>query len=158
MSAQRLLIGYDGSADARNAIEAAARAIDTGTALVITVWQVIAPAEAVSPLAAGVPPPAVDPSTSERVALSKAREGADLARAAGFASQFGIRTGSGAGEIAEALLDAADTWNADLVVVGRRDMSRLREIVIGSVSDAVVRGAARPVLVVPAGISEACSS
>ncbi len=94
--------------DARNAIAAAARTIDAGTALVVTVWHVIAPAEAVSPLGAGVPPPAVDPSTSERFALSKAREGADLASAAGFASEFGIQTGSGIGGIAEALLDAAD--------------------------------------------------
>ncbi len=148
MSAQRLLIGYDGSTDARHAIAAAARTIDTGTALVITVWDVIAPAEAISPFGAGVPP-AADPATAERLALSKAREGAGLASAGGFASEFGVRAGSGIGGIAEALLDAADGWDADLIVVGRRDMSRLRELVLGSVSDAVVRDAVRPVLVVP---------
>jgi nucleotide-binding universal stress UspA family protein len=36
-------------------------------------------------------------------------------------------------------------------VVGRRDVSRLHELVLGSVSDVVVRHSKRPVLVVPEG-------
>jgi hypothetical protein len=44
----------------------------------------------------------------------------------------------------------AEQRDADLVVVGRRGMSRIAAVVLGSVSDAAVRDGRRAVLVVPA--------
>lgn len=151
MSVEKLVFGYDGSDDARHAVSVGARMLGARSALVITVWDLLLPGAATAPPAGGsalrVEPDQRDP---ERVALHTARAGADLARDAGLAPEFDARQGSGVTGIARALLDAADSWNADIVVVGRRDMSRLREVVLGSVSDAVVRDAVRPVLVVPA--------
>ena len=46
-------------------------------------------------------------------------------------------------------VDLAEERDATLVVVGRRGHSRLREVVLGSVSNAAVHDGRRPVLVVP---------
>lgn len=151
---RRLLIGYDGSAEARDAIKTAADVCENGTAVVVNVWDVLSPASIAAPeLAAAAQPPreVVSASAGERAAIRCARDGADLAHEAGLASEFAACHGSGVEGIATALVDAADRWNADLIVVGRRDKSRIREFVLGSVSHAVVRAANRPVLVVPAG-------
>jgi nucleotide-binding universal stress UspA family protein len=99
--AGRVVIGYDGSDDARRAVE----------------------------VAAGV--------------LGRVRE-------AGLAAEADVRRGDSAGDIGAALLDAAEQHDADLVVVGRRGISRIQAVVLGSVSDAAVRDGRRPVLVVPA--------
>ena len=151
MTPQRLLIGYDGSDDAGRAIAVAADALHCGPALILTIWDALRPAEAAMPLG-GVPHAAggqVPISQLEREALATAREGADLARDAGLNPEFDIRDGSGVHGIADGLVDAADSWGADVIVIGRRDMSRLREIVLGSVSDIVLRDSPIPVLAVP---------
>jgi nucleotide-binding universal stress UspA family protein len=150
----RLVIGYDGSRDADHAIAVAGHICETGTALVVSVWDVLEPAATADPVPSGAPlaPRATEVSLrqAERTAIGRARDGAEVAREAGFAPEFDARQGSGASGIAQALVDAADRWEADLIVVGRRDMSRIRELVLGSVSNAVVHAADRPVLVVPA--------
>ena len=149
MGVYRIVIGYDGSDDARHAIEVAALATAPAHALVVTVWDVVPSVVTAAPLTGGVAAGQAV-SAAERVALRKAREGADLARDTGLAPEFAAPAGSGVPGIADALVAAAEGWRADLIVVGRRDMSRLRELVLGSVSDAVVRASPRPVLVVPA--------
>jgi nucleotide-binding universal stress UspA family protein len=50
---------------------------------------------------------------------------------------------------ARALIDEAESHNAELLVVGTRGLSGLREAVLGSVSHACCRHARCPVLVVP---------
>lgn len=153
MIPQRLLIGYDGSAEACRAIAVAADVCENGTAVVVNVWNVLSPDAIATPDLAGVLSATGEDRSApavERAAIRRAREGAELAREAGFAPEFAACRGSGVEGIATALVEAADRWHADLIVVGRRDMSRVREIVLGSVSHAVVRTANRPVLVVPA--------
>jgi nucleotide-binding universal stress UspA family protein len=49
------------------------------------------------------------------------------------------------------LCDVAESRDATLVVVGRRGLSRLKEVVLGSVSNAALHDGRRPVLVVPKG-------
>jgi nucleotide-binding universal stress UspA family protein len=51
------------------------------------------------------------------------------------------------GEIAETLLDLAESRHADLVAVGRRGISRLREVLLGSVSSRLLDLSPCPVLV-----------
>lgn len=53
--------------------------------------------------------------------------------------------------VAEALLDAAGTMAADLIVVGTHGAGGVERLILGSVADKVIRGAGRPVLVVPVG-------
>lgn len=52
-------------------------------------------------------------------------------------------------EIATVLCGLAEDRGASLVVVGRRGQSHLKEVVLGSVSNAAVHDGRGPVLVVP---------
>jgi nucleotide-binding universal stress UspA family protein len=52
------------------------------------------------------------------------------------------------GAIAPQILEAGRTSRADLIVLGSRGMSRLKEIAIGSASHRIIRSADRPVLLV----------
>ncbi|MBX6378287.1 MAG: universal stress protein [Clostridia bacterium] len=53
------------------------------------------------------------------------------------------------GEPAAAITQAADEWNADLIVVGRRGHGPVGEWILGSVSHALLQRARRTVLLVP---------
>jgi nucleotide-binding universal stress UspA family protein len=147
-----VVIGYDGSGDAQRAIDVAASVLGADSALVINVWQgSLAAATAAAPLGVPVAPtPEDDDARLERAGREIADEGAARARDAGLAAESDVRRGDSAGEIGTALLDAALERDADLVVVGRRGISRIQAVVLGSVSDAAVRDGRRPVLVVPA--------
>jgi nucleotide-binding universal stress UspA family protein len=52
------------------------------------------------------------------------------------------------GAVAPQILEAARSTGADLIVLGSRGMSRLKEIAIGSASHKIIRSADRPVLLV----------
>jgi len=53
------------------------------------------------------------------------------------------------GKAADFVLDAARTRNAGLIVVGTHGRTGLRRVALGSVAEAILRGADRPVLAVP---------
>jgi nucleotide-binding universal stress UspA family protein len=144
------VIGYDGSADSQRAIDFAARMLRVETALVVHVWHGALAMGTVSPLDAPSPPTREEEAELERIAVRTAEEGAARAREAGLAAEAEVRRGAGAEDIATTLLHVAEQRDADLVVVGRQGMSRIKAIVLGSVSDAVVRAGRRPVVIVPA--------
>lgn len=60
-----------------------------------------------------------------------------------------IDTRTASGDYADQILDLAGETGADLIVLGRRGLGRLREVVLGSVSQKVLHHAGRPVLTVP---------
>ena len=145
-----IVIGYDGSADARDAVDFAAAALRGETALVVNVWQpALATAPAIAQPGALLPPASEEERQLELAARRIAEEGAALARDAGLGAEPEVRGGAGVGEVAAALHDVAEQRDADLLVVGRRGMSRLRAALLGSVADAAVRDGRHPVLVVP---------
>jgi nucleotide-binding universal stress UspA family protein len=53
------------------------------------------------------------------------------------------------GDAAEAVLEAADQLNADLVILGKRRHSRLEKLLIGSVAGEIVERCPKPTLLVP---------
>lgn len=53
------------------------------------------------------------------------------------------------GQVAEAILAAAERYNADLIVVGTHGRKGLQRMLLGSVAEAVLRRARVPVVVVP---------
>ncbi len=53
------------------------------------------------------------------------------------------------GRAAAVLLDVAEREAAELVVAGRRGLNTLGELVLGSVSQSLVHGSRRPVVLVP---------
>jgi nucleotide-binding universal stress UspA family protein len=145
---RRVVIGYDGSAEARRAILFAGRALATECALVVHVWH--DSGVVVASLAA--PPAMVRPHTVDeldRAATAVAEQGANLAQAAGFAASVAIRRAAAAGDTARVLLDVAVEYEADLIVVARTHASRLDHLLRGSVSASAVRAGRLPVLVVP---------
>ena len=146
-----VVIGYDGSPDAQRAIEFAARAVRAESALVVTAWELPA-----SSIRTPVPPvgvPTAPSAEEERELEERARQigedGAARARVAGIDAEADVRRCLGTADIARALFDIAEERDAELVVVGRRGMSRLQEVLLGSVSNAAVHDGRRPVLVVP---------
>ena len=75
--------------------------------------------------------------------LVNARE---RAHAAGVSA---VRIESRAGNVAEAILNLARQQHADVVVVGKRGASAIDRLLIGSVSDKLVKLSDLPVIVVP---------
>ena len=137
-----ILICYDGSEQARKAIETAAALVRVREAVVldavplrISVGYSEWPAEA----------PWVDEADAA-VALQGAEMGAEVARRAGLDA---FATTHAATSIPRAVRDIADEVDASVIVVGSRGLTGVREIVERSVSRAVATHAHRPVLIVP---------
>jgi len=70
-------------------------------------------------------------------------EGAEKAKAEGIEVDTILREGHAVQEIVR----TAREGNFDLIVMGARGLSRIKEIILGSVSDGVIRNAPCPVLV-----------
>jgi nucleotide-binding universal stress UspA family protein len=131
----KIVVGYDGSAAAKRALERAA-------ALASYPSHVVVIAVAVPYPRSGITIPANrDPEEFRRRA-----DDLDVARR--FLSSRGIlaETHQARGNPAEMLVDASK--DADLVTVGSASLTRLQRLVLGSVSSQVVRDAACDVLVV----------
>jgi nucleotide-binding universal stress UspA family protein len=161
-----VLLCYDGSASARQAIEWAGRVLGGGNAVVLTVWESVGsailrhtPSEAteLGREAKEISEDVVaelDASTRER-AQATAGEGAELAAAAGFdARPLAPRALARAAErdaatVWRAVLATADEEDAEVIVLGSRGRSGLTSVLLGSVSYGVVHHSARPVLIVP---------
>lgn len=147
-----VLIAYDGSDDARAAIEYAARHIRPEPAVVMTVWEPLltqisfAPLSAATPVATG--PESGDKFEEERQAERLARQGADLAVAGGL-TDVTTRAERGGGPVWAAIVDVADELDASLVVTGSRGLAGARSVILGSVSTRVLHHVRRPTLVVP---------
>ena len=143
-----ILIAYDDSDDARRAVAVAGQLFE-GRALVLHVLSLPGPAEIPLAPTTGAEALAVTVPEAEEHARRIAQEGADLARHAGFEAETLVERGDGLPELAETIARVAREREARAVIVGRRGMSKLRSVVLGSVSSAVVERATCPVVVVP---------
>jgi nucleotide-binding universal stress UspA family protein len=141
-----VLIGYDGSEHAKAAIRETARHLRPGRhAIVLTVWH---PYEALPVAGAPTLAPAEDIlARIEKQALAIAEEGARLASSAGFDAIPLAEPGHPA---SRRILEAADEYNASIVVLGSHGRANLASDPIGSVAASVVQQAKRPVLVIHA--------
>lgn len=148
MPAERpLLIAYDGSADARAAIDSAAELLPGTRAVVLYARQ---PLESVAAHLEGHPAledlQGLDAATldaSQRIA----EEGAQHARSAGLDAD--PRVSSTMATASEAIVEAADEIDASLIVLGSRGRRGLRAALLGSTSTNVLHHARRPTLVIP---------
>lgn len=156
-----VLIAYDGSDQARLAIEHAGRFLSAKNAYILTVWEPIhrqaARAAGMSGMMqhdwsadASTEPNDDDPAYTE--AVSVCQEGVDLARQNGFATEpFLVESGTA---IWSAIVDAADELDVDLIVTGTRALSGWKSLLQSSVSDSIIKNAGRPVLIVPPASEE----
>ena len=124
---RRIVITTDGS-------ESAADAVAAGIELAVEQGAPVTFVHVVSD-------PAALPLREDEVALAAALE---LAVKRGVDSELIVVSGNAADEI----VAYADTIDADLIVVGSRNRRAVKGLPLGSVSDAILREARRPVLVV----------
>jgi len=149
---QRMLIlCYDGSADAKAAIDRAGALLKSSPALVLAVWEPFIDVIARAGLGMAYGAPSWDgdevDAASERNATALAEEGAARARELGLDAQ--PRATARDGSIAGAILDVADELDAEAIVLGSRGLTGVKSLLLGSVSHAVLQHADRPVIVVP---------
>jgi nucleotide-binding universal stress UspA family protein len=149
-----VVIAYDGSGAARQAVVDAARLLGSRRALVVTVWE--------AGLAYATPPmppdgmmmnPIVEPDVAEDVdrqvhlhAERLAREGAELALSLGLdAEPVAV---ADEGDVPYTILNLARERQAAAIVVGSRGLSGLRARLEGSTSKGLLKDASCPVVVV----------
>jgi nucleotide-binding universal stress UspA family protein len=135
---RKILVGFDGSVQASKAAETAfslAQALD-GRVILLAVAR----------------PPEPATSTEVHAMLDDAREHfeQDFARLQTKASELGIEieTAIAVGHPAEPIIRKAEAEQVDLILLGRRGMSRFEKWILGAVSERVLRYAHCPVMVV----------
>lgn len=147
-----VVIGYDGSERAREAIAAAGRALDGGPARVVHVAFHVPP-----PATATVIPGAPAPSEEDRRAQESREaqrvleEGVEHARRAGFDADGRVEEGAKSDDIWLALIATAEALDARLIVAGRRGLGAVGAALLGSVTKGLLENSAVPVLIVPSG-------
>jgi nucleotide-binding universal stress UspA family protein len=138
-----ILICYDDSPGARQAIEAAADLLLDRHAVFLDIAPVLTAAESYAEL--GPMPPDFDQLNTED-ALAHARVGAELARRAGFTAEARAEV---AAPTWEGVVEVADDIDAAAIVIGSRGLTGAREVLKGSLSHEIAEHAGRPVLIVP---------
>jgi nucleotide-binding universal stress UspA family protein len=140
-----ILICYDGSTDAKEAIARGAPLLRGQRATVLTVWS---PFDAAAlGLSGGVEDMQESDEASRLHAEHEAEMGARLAIEAGFDAE--PRTVDRRTTIADAMLGEADRLEATAILMGSRGLTGVKSLLLGSVSHAVIQHADRTVIVVP---------
>jgi nucleotide-binding universal stress UspA family protein len=154
-NARPVLICYDGSEDAKHAIQQAGGLLAARPALVITVWQETAALDSfawdgeTSGMANFVELDRAGAEDAGRIA----DEGVRRAYEGGLeAERVAIKA---TGPIWNTIVETADRHDAAAIVMGSRGLTGVRSILLGSVSNAVVHHADRPTVVVPRGAGDA---
>src|SRR3954465_7090528 len=143
-----LLLFYDGSEDAKHAIEHAGRVLGGRDALVVTVWQPT-PAQG-GAASAGATDSRSDFVEGDRAAADLgervARDSLRIAQHAGFYQQpLAVEA---TGPVWKTIVEIADRHDAATIVMGSRGLTGLRPMLLGSVSSAIVHRADRPTLII----------
>lgn len=143
MGYRTVVVGSDGSSTAERAVRGAAEvAAGHGARLVIVT--------AYTPAAGGVERDAVPAEIGWAVAdVNQAEERVRAGR--GIATSVGVTrtvTHAAAGSPADVLLDAAEQFSADLIVVGSRGLTRGAHVLLGSVAASVAHHAPCDVMIV----------
>jgi nucleotide-binding universal stress UspA family protein len=139
-----ILICYDGSADARRAVAAAADLLVHNPAVVLDVTPPLTPEEEEAALFTTVIPDNLESRVREVRRL--ARGGVAVARAKGLEAEDRVYI---AAPVWQGVVDVADEMDAAVIVVGSRNLSGAREFFEGSLTHELMRHAGRPLLIVP---------
>ena len=145
-----ILICYDGSDDAKAAIQLGGQLLRGHKARVLTAWHPFRSVAGGTPGGFGMfGPPDVEEfdRTSAETASRYAQEGARLAREAGFDAEPTARSIDGT--VPEAILSTSDALDATAILIGSRGLTGLKSLLLGSVSQRVIQHADRAVVVVP---------
>ncbi|WP_461166997.1 universal stress protein [Tsukamurella serpentis] len=158
----KVLIAYDGSESSQRAVKYASAVLAQGRqthAVVVTAWEsTIHQAARLSAMSGVAGAGAAETALTREsdVVHTEARktndQGVELATAAGFTAQ---------GKLAEvsttvwaAIIAASDEEDVNVIVSGSRGISGIKALWHSSVSEHVLRGCKRPVMIVPSGCDE----
>jgi nucleotide-binding universal stress UspA family protein len=146
-----IVVGYDGSDDARAAITHAGSLLSGQEMTVLTVWEPFIELLTRTSYGGGMmigmtETEGIDDANREG-ARKRAEEGAALARTAGLDAT--ARSGTRVTSFADAIIDVADELDAAAILVGSRGLTGVKSLLLGSVSHALIQHADRPVIVVP---------
>jgi nucleotide-binding universal stress UspA family protein len=147
MTTTPILICYDGTDEARHAIDGAAKLLGPRRAVVLDVAPIVTLSESLA-MTSSVVPGSAFTELNEAEATDGADEGAARARRAGFDAEPRARLSE---PTWETIVDAAKDIDAAAIVMGTRALAAARELFEGSVSHDAIRHAGRPVLVIPLG-------
>jgi nucleotide-binding universal stress UspA family protein len=137
-----ILIAYDGSDYAKDAIKAAGEQLRDGRkAIVLTVWQPYA----ATGFAGSAPIPVEIDDETKKEAQGVADEGAGLAREAGFDAEGIVERGD---PIWQRVVELADEHDVDVVVIGSHGRTGIPRVLLGSVAGTVASHTDRAVLIV----------
>ena len=149
----KILLCYDGSADAQAAIDHSASLMPGSQATVLVIWETMLETMSRSGSMGmglgmiGIGDEAAADAALRKGALELATDGAQRANAAGLVAQPKIANRSG--DIAGAILAVGAELKADAIVIGTRGLGGMKSLMLGSVSHAVLHHADRAVLVIP---------
>lgn len=154
MPCDRMLIAYDGSDNAKRAIDYAGRFLSAQRAVLLTAWEpMVRQAARISGLSGVMQPDWLPDEEIEDIAYTEARavnaEGVRLAELAGIDVE--ARTTECTTTVWNAIVDVADELEVDLIVAGTRGATGLKALLHSSVAEAVLKHAHRPVFLVPPG-------
>ena len=146
-----ILIAYDGSADARAAVERAAQLFPHQPATVLTIWEPFAEVVARTAIGFGLVPSVPDADEIDAASKKAAEETAEkgVALAADLGLSASPATCSQPLTVARAILAEADRVGADAIVMGSRGLTGVKSLLLGSVSHETLQHADRTVVVVP---------
>lgn len=152
MPCDLMLIAYDGSDNAKRAVDYAGRFLIARRAIVLTAWEpMVRQAARLSGLSGVMQPDWAPDEQVEDIAFTTAcdinAEGVHLAEGAGIDAE--ARTAECVSTIWNAIVDSADELDADIIVAGTRGATGIRALLHSSVADAVLKHCHRPVFLVP---------
>jgi universal stress protein A len=149
MNKIRVVVAIDGSQASEGTLQALAAQFNSQQAAV-RVLHVVEPFTiAVSPLMAPDYAPELEARLKDGRALVERAK--NILDASGFAAEAEVREG----DIREMIIESAEDWGADLIVVGSHGQKGLPRILLGSVAEAVARHASCSVEVVRARVAPA---
>ena len=144
------LICYDGSASSQRALSVAASALDGAPAVLLHVWS---PPQRVLADSFGITEHDAGPNYGQLEDLIERRAAEVLAGGEELAGRLGFPVTSrqevNRSSVWQTILDVADEVDATLIVTGTHGSTAVQSELLGSVSNALVHHARRPVLVVP---------
>jgi nucleotide-binding universal stress UspA family protein len=145
-----VLICYDGSASAQRALSVAASALDGAPAILLNIWN---PPQRVVADSFGLAESDTGPTYAGLERLSEQRAAEILADGEARASRLEFpvtaRQEVNRSSVWQTILRIADEVDATLIVAGTHGGTAVQSGLLGSVSNALVHHAHRPVLLVP---------
>jgi nucleotide-binding universal stress UspA family protein len=150
----RILVAVDGSNTSRRAFEAALDLAKSNGA-------VLQPFYVVENTPMYFEAPGYDPSVLRNRLIEQGNElGAEFAKAMldhGVKGELAVGESSSLDDVSVVVLNAAEDFKADLLVMGTHGRRGFQRLILGSVAERCVRQATLPVLLIPAASGQAQS-